>query len=250
MASLLNRTALVTGSGAPGGIGYSIARLLKEEGATVLITSTTDRIHDRGRELGCSSFVADLSDYSSVAQLAANVGAVDILVNNAGMTSLTNHLQEDELQDLATITESAWRRGIERNLDTAFFLTQALIPRLRDSKAGRIIFISSVTGAKMAMHHQPAYATAKAAMVGLMRSIAVDEAIHGITANAILPGWIATDTQPKWESEQGLRTPLGRSGRPEEIASLVAWLASEGSGYMTGQCLVMDGGNSIAEERG
>jgi len=108
--------------------------------------------------------------------------------------------------------------------------------------------ISSVTGPQMAMRNQPVYATAKAALVGLIRSLAIDEAQYGITANAILPGWIATDTQNKFESAQGMRTPLGRSGKPEEIASLVNWLASTSSGYMTGQALIVDGGNSISEE--
>ena len=109
--------------------------------------------------------------------------------------------------------------------------------------------VSSVTGGLMAMANQPVYAAAKAAMIGLMRSISLDEAKYGVTCNAILPGWIETDTQSSHEKLQGLKTPLGRNGKPEEIASLVGWLASNDSGYMTGQTLVIDGGNSISEER-
>lgn len=109
--------------------------------------------------------------------------------------------------------------------------------------------IGSVTGPVMAMRSQPAYAAAKAALVGLTRSIAVDEAKFNITCNAVLPGWIATDTQSSHERSQGLRTPLGRNGTTDEVASLVGWLATEGSGYLTGQAIVVDGGNSIAEER-
>ena len=101
----------------------------------------------------------------------------------------------------------------------------------------------------MAMRDQPVYAAAKAAMLGLMRSVALDEAKFGITANAILPGWIATDTQSEGEKSEGMSVPLGRTGRPEEIAALVHWLASDGAAYMTGQSLVVDGGNAIAEER-
>ena len=109
--------------------------------------------------------------------------------------------------------------------------------------------IASVTGGLMAMAKQPVYAAAKAALVGLTKSIALDEAKYGITCNAVLPGWIGTDTQSAHEQLQGMKTPLGRSGKPAEIAGLVTWLASESAGYMTGQALVVDGGNSIAEER-
>ncbi len=101
----------------------------------------------------------------------------------------------------------------------------------------------------MAMAKQPVYAAAKAALVGLTKSIALDEAKYGITCNAVLPGWIGTDTQSAHEQLQGMKTPLGRNGKPAEIAGLVTWLASESAGYMTGQALVVDGGNSIAEER-
>ena len=109
--------------------------------------------------------------------------------------------------------------------------------------------ISSATGGLMAMKNQPIYATAKAALLGLVRSIALDEAKYGINCNAILPGWIETDTQNTHERLQGMKSPLGRNGKPEEIASLVGWLASDSAGYMTGQTLVIDGGNSISEER-
>lgn len=99
------------------------------------------------------------------------------------------------------------------------------------------------------MLKQPAYAASKAALLGLMRSVALDEAVHNITCNAVMPGWIATDTQSPHEARQGNHTPIGRSGTPEEIASAIVWLASLEAGYMTGQEVVIDGGNSIAEER-
>ena len=109
--------------------------------------------------------------------------------------------------------------------------------------------ISSVTGGAMAMRNQPVYATAKAALLGLTKSIALDEASYGITCNAILPGWIGTDTQNEHEKLQGMKVPLGRSGKPSEIAGLVAWLATESAGYITGQSIIVDGGNSLLEER-
>ncbi len=241
--------ALVTGAGAPGGIGFAIAQALKENGAEVFITSTTDRIMKRAQELGATGFIADLTIAEECERLIKEIGELDVLVNNAGMTSINSPLGADEASALTEVSSEAWQRGIQRNLDTAFNLTKAVLPALRKSKAGRIIMISSVTGGLMAMAKQPVYAAAKAAMVGLTKSIALDEAKYGITCNAILPGWIATDTQSAHEKLQGMKTPLGRSGKPSEIAGLVNWLASESAGFITGQALVVDGGNSIAEER-
>lgn len=249
MFSLAGKRALVTGAGAPGGIGIAIAMALKDSGAEVSITSTTERIFQRAQELKVEGFVADLTRESDCQKLIANFDALDILVNNAGMSSLSAPLGSDEATDLASLSGEAWQRGIQRNLDTAFYVTKSALPLLRRSKQGRIIMISSATGGVMAMQNQPAYAAAKAALLGLTRSIAVDEAKHGITCNAVLPGWIETDTQSAHERQQGIRTPIGRNGRPIEIAGLVTWLATESAGYMTGQSLIVDGGNSIAEER-
>jgi len=249
MFSLAGKRALISGAGAPGGIGVAIAKVLKDLGAEVFITSTTERIHERARELGVTGLVADLTSESNSLRVIEALERLDILVNNAGMTSVNSPLGTDEASDLTNVTNEAWQRGIQRNLDTAFNLTKAALPLLRKSNAGRIVMISSVTGGLMAMANQPVYAAAKAAMIGLMRSIALDEAKYGVACNAILPGWIETDTQGSHEKLQGLKTPLGRNGKPEEIASLVGWLASNDSGYMTGQTLVIDGGNSIREER-
>lgn len=249
MFSLAGKRALISGAGAPGGIGVAIAKVLKDLGAEVFITSTTERIHERAKELGVTGLIADLTSESDSLRVIASVERLDVLVNNAGMTSVNSPLGTDEASDLTNITSEAWQRGIQRNLDTAFNLTKAALPLLRKSDNGRIVMVSSVTGGLMAMANQPVYAAAKAAMIGLMRSIALDEAKYGVTCNAILPGWIETDTQSSHEKLQGLKTPLGRNGKPEEIASLVGWLASNDSGYMTGQTLVIDGGNSISEER-
>ncbi|NCW76230.1 MAG: SDR family oxidoreductase [Actinobacteria bacterium] len=249
MFSLSGKRALVSGAGAPGGIGFAIAKSLRDLGAEVIITSTTERIYDRASDLGVTGFIADLTKESDCLELIARVGALDILVNNAGMTSQNDPLGADEASDLTSVTLEAWQRGMKRNLDTAFNLTKCALPSLRKSKSGRIVMVSSVTGGLMAMSNQPVYAAAKAAMLGLMRSLALDEAKYGVTCNAVLPGWIETDTQSNHEKLQGMKTPLSRNGKPEEIAGLVGWLASESSGYMTGQALIVDGGNSIREER-
>lgn len=247
--TLAGRRALVSGAGAAGGIGFAIARELKTLGAEVTITSTTNRIKERAAELGVAGFIADLTNAAECSDLIAKIGTLDILVNNAGMSSISTPMSSAEVGDLTEISGESWRVGISRNLDTAIKLTSAALPLIRKSNSGRIIMISSVTGGLMAMQKQPIYATAKAAMLGLTRSIALDEARYGITCNAVLPGWIATDTQNDAEARQGLTTPLGRNGTPDEVASLVAWLASDRAGYVTGQSIVMDGGNSIAEER-
>jgi len=247
--NLVGKTALISGCGAAGGIGYAIAKALNQAGATVFITSTTDRIYDRAKELSVTGFVADLTEEKQCQKIISQLSSLDILINNAGMSSVNKPLSKDEATDLVNVTSGAWGEGIARNLDTAFNLTKAALPLLRKSKSGRIIMISSVTGPQMAMSNQPVYAAAKAGLIGLTKSLALDEAKYQITANAILPGWIKTDTQSDHEARQGVKTPLKRSGTPDEIASLALYLSSNGAGYLTGQSILVDGGNSIAEER-
>ena len=249
MFSLVGKKALVTGAGSANGIGFASARALRELGASVFITSTTGRIHERAKEIGATGFVADLSKEIEVKALVQEISSLDILVNNAGMTSLSSPALLSESEDVATMSLDDWRRGMSRNMDTTFLVTKYLLPHLRNSKSGRIIMISSVTGHVMAMKHQPIYAAAKAAMVGLTKSIALDEAKYGITCNAILPGWIQTDAISDNEKANGASVPLGRGGTADEVASLVAYLASTEASYITGQAIVIDGGNSIKEER-
>jgi 3-oxoacyl-[acyl-carrier protein] reductase len=249
MFSLVGKKALVTGAGSANGIGFASARALRELGASVFITSTTDRIHERAKEIGATGFVADLMKEIEVKALVQEISSLDILVNNAGMTSVSSPAQSSESEDVTTMSLDDWHRGMSRNMDTTFLVTKYLLPHLRRSKSGRIIMMSSVTGHVMAMKHQPIYAAAKAAMVGLTKSIALDEAKYGITCNAVLPGWIHTDAISDNEKANGVSVPLGRGGTADEVASLVAYLASTEASYITGQALVIDGGNSIKEER-
>ena len=241
--------ALVTGAGDASGIGFAAAKALKELGAEVFITSTSDRIYKRAEELGAKGFIADLTSESDVQALESQISSLDILVNNAGMTSVTSPAGPNEATDISQVSLEALQKGMSRNLETAFLATKYFLPKIRKSQSGRIIMISSLTGPVMAMRNQPVYATAKAALVGLTKSIALDEAKYGITCNAILPGWIATDSISESEKSQGLSVPMGRGGSADEIASAIAWLSTLGASYITGQTIIVDGGNSIKEER-
>ena len=253
---LSGRVAVVTGAGSPDGIGFATARTLAELGASVMITATTARIQDRASDLcgagfDAAGFTADLTDAAAAPGLVSAAlgrwGRLDIVVNNAGMISAAVPVFESgtvESMDLPT-----WQAALARNLTTAFLVTKAALPQMISRGWGRVVMVASVTGPVMAIREDVGYASAKAGMVGLTRAIAVDAARHGITVNAVAPGWIATGSQTPAEHDEGLATPAGRSGSPGEVAAAVAWLATPGASYITGQYLIVDGGNSIAEQR-
>jgi 3-oxoacyl-[acyl-carrier protein] reductase len=251
LSDLKGRVALITGAGSAEGIGFAAARLLLARGASVAIASTTERIQKRAAELGSGQvfpFVYDLRRFENSAKLVAEIveraGKIDILVNNAGMIQLGN---KEFLAGFDTLTERQWDSEIELNLKTCFNVTRAAVPHMVRSGYGRIVNVSSVTGPVATYAGASAYAAAKAGMAGLTRSLALELGPSGITANAVAPGWIKTASSSAKEIEAGRHTPVGRPGTAAEVAAVIAFLCSEEASYVTGQTIVVDGGNTIQE---
>ncbi|MDI5930019.1 SDR family NAD(P)-dependent oxidoreductase [Rhizobium leguminosarum] len=255
MAGVNGRVAIVTGAGNPQGIGYGIAKALREAGASVVLGATTARIHERCAELGgggnLAGFVGDLTDRTTAAGLIQfaleRFGRVDILVNNAGMQQTG---VETSWPAVDSISDDAWSRALRVSLDTCFFVTRAAIPAMKKNRHGRIINMSSVSGPVVTFSGGGAYGAAKAAMIGYTRSLALELGSDGIIANAIAPGWINNGGNSDQLMIGGDNTPIGRPGRPEEVGSLAVYLASDECSYLTGQMIVIDGGNTIQEYKG
>jgi 3-oxoacyl-[acyl-carrier protein] reductase len=246
---LSNKVAIVTGSAR--GIGKAIALKLAEVGADVVvndIAAAADALEGTAKEIRALNrkalaVTADVSSSADVARLieaaATTMGRIDILVNNAGVT-------RDSL--LMRMSDEDWDTVLNIDLKSAFLCTRAVLRLMMKQRWGRIVSIASVVGI-MGNAGQANYASAKAGIIGLTRSIAKEVGSRGITANAIAPGFIETRMTEQLDEKQRQalvqRIPLGSIGTPRDVAEAVAFLASEEAKYITGQVLGIDGGMSL-----
>ena len=253
MQQLDEQVAVITGGAR--GIGLGIASVLASAGAHVVLADLDlDEAASAAGILRTSGHSAeglqvDVTDRASVDAVAARVlashGRIDILAANAGIYPST---------EFAAIDDEIWDRVMDINVKGALHAAQACVPSMLERGYGRIVLSSSITGPITGQANFAHYGASKAAMLGLMRSVAVEVATHGITVNAIMPGNVETpglaDTSEEHRTRMLTAIPMGRFGTPLDIGYAVRFLASPEAGYNTGQTLVIDGGQVLPEGTG
>ncbi len=251
-----NQICVVTGAGSRDGIGFCTAEILGELGGKIAIIATSERIFERVSELmekgiTAKGYTADLMDRGQVERVIAAIkkdfGTIDVLINNAG---LAQNGRKDHSDNLADLSYEDWDLTINRNLTITFNVIKNVLPIMKANNYGRIVNVSSVTGPVVSTSGDTGYGAAKAAVNGMSRGLAIEVAKDNITVNNVLPGWIKTAAQSPRGAEGGKNTPLGRSAAPCEVANAVVFLASREASYITGQDLIVDGGNVIQEYKG
>lgn len=244
--TLTGKTALVTA--AANGIGRASAVMLAERGATVI---ATDIAEDALSELqvshpGITGMVLDVTDTAAVQALVTGLGPLDILVNCAGWVHDGTILDCDA---------NAWNRSFDLNARALFEVTKAALPGMLDKGVGSIVNIASIVSSEKGAPRRFAYGASKAAIIGMTKSIAADFVKEGIRCNAICPGTVQSPSLNDRLAATGdfdaalaafkARQPMGRLGKPEEIAEVVCYLASDMAAFTTGQAIAIDGGWSI-----
>ncbi|WP_028220906.1 beta-ketoacyl-ACP reductase [Paraburkholderia oxyphila] len=235
-------------SGGMGGLGAAISRRLHDAGLIVAVSHSERNDHvmgwlDREREAGRKfhAFGVDVASYDSCAECARRVvsqfGAVDVLINNAGITRDASFMK---------LTKREWDEVMHTNLDSVFNLTKQFLPGMVEQRFGRVVNISSVNGSRGAFG-QANYAASKAGIHGFTMSLALEVAKHGVTVNTVSPGYLATamvEAVPQDIMEKRIlpQIPVGRLGRPEEVASLIAYLCSDDGAFVTGANFAVNGG--------
>ncbi len=251
---LTGMVALVTGAGGGihAGLGPNLARALAEAGATVVVsdfsperTSLTVRdLRDAGYPV--EGFAADLTDSAQVDALLERVvdrfGQLDILVN------ATEVFGSGQRAD--AISDEEWEKAIAVNLHAAFYLSRAAVRHMRRRRFGRIIHVSNVVASRTSVLNGAAYVATKEALYGLTRHLAIEVGQHGITVNAVLPGFIATpeltaERGEEWIARLAETIPVLRAGIPEDVAAVVVFLASRAAGYISGVAIPIDGAVSV-----
>lgn len=234
------KVALVTGG--TRGIGLAITKKLAADGYDVaaIYHGNEETAAACREQTGAQTFKADVADYEScqkaVEELTSKLGPVDLLVNNAGIT-------RDGV--LHKMSREQWHAVIETNLTSLFHMCRVVVPGMRERGFGRIVNISSINGQK-GQFGQTNYSAAKAGVIGFTKALALESAAKGITVNAICPGYIETEMteaiKPEILDSIIKQIPAARLGKVEEIAALVAYLASEEAAFMTGATLSANGG--------